>query len=365
MTTPTSALDASWDAPPPFEDLLRAAMAWHFGDDTGSAFWLERRGKLGFDPRTDVRTEDDLARFPNLVDELRAARIEDLIPRGYGRGRARPNVYESGGTTGAPKRIPWLGDLERQLIAWQSTQMDAHGVARDVNWLILGPSGPHMFGDVNRALAHHRGGIAFLVDLDPRWAKRCSAEGRVDEVKRYVEHVLDQTEWVLDSQDIGVLFTTPPLLNAIAGRDRLCALVGRKVRTIVWGGASMDVDTRHLLRTEVFPGVQLIGFYGSTMVGGGMFERIVDDPAALPTFDPPTPFISMRVIDGATGQRVPYGERGQVVMHHVSRSLLIPNNLERDTAIRIAPAPGSRIDGVADIKPVASFGGKTVVEGVY
>ena len=28
---------------------------WHFGDDTGSSFWLEKKKEFDFDPLTDVK----------------------------------------------------------------------------------------------------------------------------------------------------------------------------------------------------------------------------------------------------------------------------------------------------------------------
>ncbi|MDT9685321.1 aminotransferase class III-fold pyridoxal phosphate-dependent enzyme [Streptomyces sp. TRM76323] len=360
-----SVLDRPWEQPPSMPELLAATMEWHFNPKTGSRFWLERAKSLDFDPRKDIRTEADLAMFPNVVDELRDVRVEDLVPRGYGDEPIPLDVFESGGTTGAPKRIAWLPDLHERLNAWHSGVLDARGVPRGVNWLTIGPSGPHMFAPMSRALAHRRGGVPFTLDLDPRWAKKCAAEGRTEDTKRYLEHVLDQVGEILRSQDVGVVFTTPPLLEALAGDEELAELVNRKVHTLIWGGASMSVDTRGLLRTEVFPGTRLLGFYGSTMVGGGMYERAglaEDEPS---TFDPPYPFISMRVVDPDTGETVPYGERGQVVMNHLSRSMLIPNNLERDTAIRRPGAEGFGGDAVADIKPVPTFGGTTVVEGVY
>lgn len=358
-------LDTPWDRPPSMPELLAAAMEWHFDPKTGSRFWLERAKSLDFDPRKDVRTEADLELFPNVVDELRDVRVEDLVPRGYGDRRIALDVYESGGTTGAPKRIAWLPDLHDQLNSWHSQVLDDRGVPHGANWLTIGPSGPHMFGPMGRTLAHRRGGIPFTVDLDPRWAKKCAAEGRSEESRRYLAHVLDQVGEILRSQDVGVVFTTPPLLEALAGHEELAELVNRKVRTLIWGGASMDLDTRTLFRKEVFPGAQLLGFYGSTMVGAGMYERagLADDEP--PTFDPPYPFVSLRVVDPDTGKTVPYGERGQVVMNHISRSMLIPNNLERDTAVRLPGAPGLGGDAVADIRPVPTFGGTAVVEGVY
>jgi hypothetical protein len=52
-------------------------------------------------------------------------------------------------------------------------------------------------------------------------------------------------------------------------------------------------------------------------------------------------------------------------MNHVSRSFLLPNNLERDTAIRTRPPAGQVGDSVADVAPVERFGDETVIEGVY
>ncbi|MDT7538348.1 MAG: hypothetical protein QOI82_1933, partial [Actinomycetota bacterium] len=62
---------------------------------------------------------------------------------------------------------------------------------------------------------------------------------------------------------------------------------------------------------------------------------------------------------------VPYGQRGQVVMNHVSKSFLLPNNLERDMATRMRPLDGQVGDSVADVTPVQQFDNEDVIEGVY
>ena len=52
-------------------------------------------------------------------------------------------------------------------------------------------------------------------------------------------------------------------------------------------------------------------------------------------------------------------------MNHISKGMFIPNNLERDTAIRL-PGPAGQVgDSVSEVSPVATFGGETVIEGVY
>jgi hypothetical protein len=101
------------------------------------------------------------------------------------------------------------------------------------------------------------------------------------------------------------------------------------------------------------------------MVLGGATERLglTDDDPCI--FDPFSPYITFSVIDAETGRQVPYGERGQVVMNHVSKSFLLPNNLERDMATRIRPPEGEVGDSVADVTPVQRFGDEVVIEGVY
>jgi phenylacetate-coenzyme A ligase PaaK-like adenylate-forming protein len=358
-------LDCPVDQVPDPQELIEAAMGWHFDPQTGSVFWLEKAKAFDFDPRRDVHAFADLRLFPNVVDELREVRVEDLVPKGYGSQADVVGVFESGGTTGPPKRVVFLADWVDRLMAHLMREMDAHGDPRDVNWLVLGPSGPHMFGEITAQQARRRGGIKFTVDLDPRWVKKCIRDGRGEEADRYAEHLIDQSSSVLETQDIGVLMTTPPLLERLARRDELVSLVNQKVQLILWGGAHMDPDTRHLLRTEVFPKVKLRGVYASTMVLGTTTERMGltdDDPCV---FDPFSPYISFSVVDPGTGQDVAYGERGQVVMNHISKSMLLPNNLERDMATRIQSLPGQLGDSVADVGPVAVFGNEAVIEGVY
>lgn len=361
----TPALDVAFDAHPDPDEFIRAAMAWHFSPSTGSPFWLERAGSLEFDPRADVRSFDDLRLFPNVTNELRDVRARDLIPRGYGPNPDVVGVFESGGTTGAPKRIVVLREWWDRMLAWNVAHLDARGVPRNRDWLIMAPSGPHLVGEMMRRQAAALGGLWFTIDFDPRWVKSLIAAGKADEADAYAEHLIDQAAFVLRSQDIGVLMCTPPLLERLARRDELVEVVREKVQMIQWGGAHMDADTRHLYRTEVFPGLTLDGGYGSTMVLGGAVERLdlADEDPCI--FDPCSPYITFSVVDPETEHRVDYGRRGQVVMNHVSRSFLLPNNLERDMATRIRPLVGQVGDSVADVTPVRRFDNETVIEGVY
>jgi phenylacetate-coenzyme A ligase PaaK-like adenylate-forming protein len=364
MTLPADpVLDPPPGEVPDPEEFIAAAMRWHFDPRTGSPYWLERARTLDFDPRRDVRTFADLRLFPNVVNELRTVPVRDLVPRGYGESPEIVGVYESGGTTGAPKRVPVLADWMDRYVTWSTGHMDERGHPRGAHWLALIPTGPHIWGEVVARQARRRGGFVSTVDLDPRWVKKCLAEGRTEEADRYAGHLIAQAEFVLDTQDIAVLVTTPPLLERLARSERLVKLVNDKVRVIIWSGAHMDPDTRDLLRTEVFPGVELFGNYGSTMIMGGAVERQGGDDACV--FDPYSPHVTFSVVDPGAGEEVAYGERGQVVMNYVSRSGLLPHNLERDLATRIRPLPGQVGDSVADVSPVPSFDDEVVIEGVY
>jgi hypothetical protein len=358
-------LDLPATVRPDPEEFIRAAMQWHFSPETGSEFWLQRARTLDFDPRTDVTRFEDLSRFPNVVNELREVPVTALVPRGYHGNADVVGVFESGGTTGAPKRVVALRDWLDRLGDWCDAGLDRHGFPRGAQWLGVTPSGPHIVGELFRRSARTHGSLAFSVDLDPRYVKRAISEGRGAEADAYAEHVIDQVAHVLRTQDIGVMAITPPLLARLACRDDLVELVNTKVRAIRWGGTQLDPDTRDLYRDEIFPDTVLYGHYGSTMVLGIAGQRAGSGPDDPCVFDPFAPYNTFGVVDEVTREPVPYGYRGQVVMNHVSRSLLLPNNLERDLATRIEPLPGQIGDAVADIAPVAVFEEEIVVEGVY
>ena len=356
-------LDVPRDVPPAdADDYLRAAIAWHFGADTGSPFWLRAAEELPFDPVTDVRTFADLGLFPNLVDQLRSVPVEDLIPRGYGHPLPVPRVYESGGTTGAPKRTAQLPDWVEQVTRWQVADFTAGGFVRDRGLLAMMPSGPHGVGHFDRAVAERLGATLHGIDLDPRWVKKLTARRADAEVAAYVDHVVEQAQFVLDTQSVANLHTTPPLLEAIARHDDLVDLVNQKIRYLLLSGAHVDLDTLDVLR-DVFPDVAVDTAFGSTMILSQAATRTTESGSFV--FDARTPYVAFWVIDPDTGARVRHGERGQVVMHHLSKGMFIPNNLERDTAIRVPGPAGEVSDSITEVAPVAVFGGEPVIEGVY
>lgn len=344
------------------EAYLHAAMAWHFGKDTGSPFWLRTARTLDFNPLTDVKSFADLRLFPNLVNELRSAPVEDLIPRGYGSSAPPPRIFESGGTTGAPKRTVQMPDWIAQVVQWQTEDFVTGGFVPGHGFLCLMPSGPHGVGYFSRLVSERLGAVFHPIDIDPRWVKKLAARKAVVEVGAYIDHVIEQAAFVLRTQSVANLHTTPPLLEAIARNDRVVDLVNAKIRYLLLSGAHVDADTLDLLR-DIFPNTTITMAFGSTMVLSQAVTRITDDGSFV--FDPRTPYVVFWVVDPDTGEQVPYGQRGQVVMNHISKGMLIPNNLERDLAIRMPGPAGQLSDSVSEVRPVTAFEGEAVIEGVY
>lgn len=344
------------------EGYLQAAIAWHFGEDTGSAFWLRTAKTLDFDPLTDVKTFADLRLFPNFINALRSVPVEDLIPRGYGSPAPLPQIFESGGTTGAPKRTVQLPDWTAQVVQWQTEDFAAGGFLAGQGFLCLMPSGPHGVGYFSRLVSERLGSVFHTIDIDPRWVKKIAARNADSEVSAYLDHVIDQAVFVLETQRIANLHTTPPLLEAMARNDRVVDLLNDKVRYLLLSGAHVDADTLDLLR-EIFPITTITMAFGSTMVLSQAITRIGDGDSFV--FDPRTPYVVFWVVDPDTGEQVAYGQRGQVIMNHVSKGMFIPNNLERDMAIRMPGPVGQLSDSVSAVRPVPTFDGEAVIEGVY
>jgi hypothetical protein len=266
-------------------------MQWHFDPATGSRYWLSRAERLGFDPRSDVKGVEDLVLFPDMTDELRNVRVADLVPRGYGSRARLLNVFDSGGTTGAPRRVVQLHDWMRHSTEQVDRRLRAHGLPVDAQWLTVAPTGPHLVGDVLQRAASALGGVSLSIDMDPRWVKGLVAAGRADEAEAYTDHLVEQCRRILLGQDIGVLAATTPLLERFAREDDLLDAINGSVEAIIWGGTHMDPDTRHLLSTGVFPYVPVIGMYGNTMMLTALMERVGLTASEPCVFDPVSPYV--------------------------------------------------------------------------
>jgi hypothetical protein len=348
-----------------FQQHLTNVMDWHFSPNTGSPFWLEMRSQLAFDPIKDIRSFADLSLFTDVSLALREVSVEDLQPRGLDNADLA-GIFESGGTTGKAKRIVVYEEWLSQLVNWRLEGFDKlpeSGGSR--NTLAIIPSGPHIVAAINLRRARALGGHCFTVDLDPRWAKNLLRAGDMDNVKLYIDHLLDQAESIIATQSLAYLVTTPPLLEAIARRRSLVKYLNQTLEMIIWGGTKMDADTLEYLKTAVFPDVTITASYGSTMILSETRARMNQDYNGSPIFDSYAPYVLLEVVDPESKLPVVNNKRGQVVMNHLSKFALFPNILERDTAVRL-PAlhdyPGA---AVAEVITVTEVSNQVVIEGVY
>ncbi|MBS9443309.1 phenazine antibiotic biosynthesis protein [Photorhabdus heterorhabditis] len=347
-----------------FNTHLFQIMDWHFSPETGSPFWLEKCKALGFDPFRDIRNFSDLMLFPDISDELRDIPVESLVPRGL-KGAMIAGVFESGGTTGRPKRVIVFEEWLEQLVAWRLNDMQVINKGAIKNTLALVPSGPHVIGTISRLRARSSGGYFFAIDLDPRWVKKMIQQGDINGVDAYCEHIIDQAEDIINTQHISYLIVTPPLLERMVRRTALVSYLNKTLDLIVWGGTHMDSDTLTFLQSSVFPDVKITASYGSTMILGESKSRDGQDFEGSPIFDSFAPNVLFDVIDPLTQQPVRFGERGRVVMNYLSKFALFPNILERDTAVRLPRIDNYPGASVALVRPVEEISGQAVIEGVY
>lgn len=371
------------------DDHVREIVAWHFDPKTGCPFWLDFAARLDFDPRSDVQGYADLDKFPPFQDEwLRGGPVRRWVPRAYeGRG---VTTFETGGTTGVPKSRINIDDYKIDYELFSAT-LDDRYFPKGSDWLMLGPSGPRRLRLAIEHLAQHRGGIAFGVDLDPRWVTKLIKSGRMELMHEYKDHVVNQGLTILRAHpNIRCMFTTPKLLEAIC--DRI-SLVKTGITGVFCGGTSMTAQFYRFACEELLEGgpdwwksgrkIDFVPTYGNTLMGLATHKPF--DPADNYSviYHPPLPRAVIEVVDpastedpaawhqppaaGRPGLRhriVDYGEVGRVRLTTLTKEFFMPRFLERDEAVRHPPCEKYPWDGAGDVRPFSGFA-TPLVEGVY
>lgn len=348
------------------DEVVRAAMCWHFSEETGSEFWLSKKKDLGFDPILDIKRFEDLKLFKDYSEDMKNINVNSLIPKGIRKLSMDIDVYESGGTTGSPQRV--IDSFSRKkALDWVEKHMQDRGIPHDLegDWLHVGPTGPHIVGTSIGRLAKARKKLCFYIDFDPRWVKSAAKKGQIDIVRNYVDHILLQVKDVLETQNVSVMLITPLVLEALSKKPDLCELVNKKVKAIIWAGTSMGEDNLHAYESYIFPEIKFIGIYGNTLMGIAPQRKNYTDDQYLCVFQGFDPFSIIEIVDENNKNKVvDYGQIGQVCITLMTPDLLIPRHFERDQAVRVKPVDGYLSSGVAEVKPLESLK-STVFEGVY
>jgi hypothetical protein len=348
------------------DDHLRELLGLHFHERYGSRYWLARQERLGLDVLDRVRCLDDLRLLgPTPLDDLRRHSVRDFIPQGFHDRLDEFVIGETAGTSGGPCATAYRGDeFQEAFVAPFLRVARVTGFPREQPWLWVGPSGPHIIGKAVRELARQTGSLdPFSVDFDPRWAKRL-AEGSLARL-RYLDHVTEQALDVLCREPVGVLFSTPPALAALA--QRMSDTQREAIRGVHYGGMSMTVQTLEDFR-RAFPRAVHLAGYGNTLFGVVM--EVEDGPREALDYFPLGERLHIEVIsrpggDDPAGTPWPApacerSRRGQVCFHRLDPGCLLVGVVERDEAERIAPsaaarALGATADGLRDPRPPAGL----------
>jgi thienamycin biosynthesis protein ThnN len=325
------------------DDVVRCVRA-HLHPDTGSPYWLERDRALGVNAYETITGLQDARHLVGLRDDADHARyeeaarrrpIEDFLPQPIRLMRDRLWVSQTGGTTGLPKHGTWCGSYWDDTIAFSDRMLELHGVPRDENWLYIGPMGPHTTGRLVVSIAEHRGGSCFTIDLDPRIVKIFGEEGMQQAYDRYVQHIWDQVAAILESQQVGVLFCTSRLLEMLPSQAALATLRG-SLRGIVHAGTTMTPESHELLRESVFPGIPIVGMYGTSTTAISYQKPFEPDDRYSVVYIPSSPHVLLEIVDD-DGNQVEANAEGQVKVWRFTADQMIPGFVERDRAVRIAP----------------------------
>jgi hypothetical protein len=345
---------------------VREVIDWHFNPQTGCQFWLDWAGRAGWDPRREVRSFDDLAKFGFFQDEwLRGGPVRRWVPRAY---QDRPiSVFETGGTTGVPKSRINIDDF-RTDYEWFSATLPDEFFPRGSNWLQVGPSGPRRLRLAVEHLAQYRGGICFMVDLDPRWVIKLINKGWTDHLQAYKDHVIDQAVTILGAgHDIKCLFTTPKLLEALALRLEKMGTTIRQagITGIFSGGTEFTPQWNRFAHEELLDGAYMTPTYGNTLMGLAPSEPSGPHNNYKITYHAPQPRAVAEVVDfDDPAKLVAYGETGRVKLTTLTKEFFMPGFLERDEGEREPPSASYPWDGVSGVRPYRGFAATTTV-GVY
>ncbi|MET7575508.1 arylcarboxylate reductase [Streptomyces sp. NPDC005492] len=341
------------------DEWTRQVVRRHFDPETGSPYWLKRAAELDFDPREITRYDELGALGPFPLSVLRRLDPADLVPQAVPRPIAG-RVFDSGGTTGDPKRILYTPAMLEHRQAWRHWSFHTEGFSPEGNWVQGTPTGPHVIGLGVQELSTY-GGRMYIVDIDPRWVKRLIRAGKLAEADEYTDHVIGQITNILGSQPIDYLNTTSALLNALIRRAPELAAQLKGVR--VSGTHCTPAMYRAFQSTLNGGSGAIVGrSYGNTF-GTSAGIPASDDGEVLP-YLPNYPNVTALVVDKEDWTRtVEYGRQGQVMLNILHPDLLLPNFLERDQAVRYDTGDTYPCDGVANVMPLQVT--RSAPEGIY
>jgi len=374
VSTPTGVADAAQikAAREKLDAHVLEIIHWHFSPETGCPFWLDYASKLGWDPKKEIKSFDDIKKFPLFEDDwLRGGPARRWVPKGLAN---KPTfIFETGGTTGIPKSRVVMEDHKIDYEVFSETLPDKY-FPKGSNWLMLGPSGPRRLRLAVEHLCQHRGGICFCVDLDPRWVVKLIKKGWMEHLQAYKDHVIDQALTVLSAgHDIKCMFTTPKLLESLAeGLDKKKKTIkDTGITGIFSGGTEFTPQFTRFAVEELLGGppeeggVYMTPTYGNTLMGLACSKPISAADGYKISYYAPQPRAVTEVVSFKDPlEVVKYGETGRVKLTTLTKEFFVPGFQERDEGEREQPYTAYPWDGVSGVRPFHEIAASTTV-GVY
>jgi thienamycin biosynthesis protein ThnN len=325
-----------------FSGQLAEVLRIHFDPTHGAPHWIELAKRLNIDPRAEIRTINDL-HLLGLMDQdaLRTRPLSDFIPRSIAQHPDQLVVVQTGGTLGDPMWTSYTREDYEAAFVRPFVEAARHvRFPEGGTWLYVGPSGPHVIGRAARSIARETGAAEpFTVDFDSRWVKKLPAGSFAKD--RYLQHVLDQAMAVIEIQPITHLFTTPPVLTALA--EEMSPTQRRQIRGVHYGGMAIAREQLAHLQHDDFPQAVHLSGYGNTLFGCCLEldaspgrelryfphgDRLVFGALPEPTDDP---------------RLIQFNEhaRGRCVFSRLDASMLLVNFVERDEIELVRPTDNS------------------------
>lgn len=355
------------------DEHIRRLMHWHFKEETGCAFWLERKQELNFDPLKEINGFDDLCeKFPLFDGDnyLRTVPADMWRPRGF--GSCRWSMYQTGGTTGDPKLRWGRRGFEPNESDWAwdyhtfSGSLPEEGFPDGGAWLYIGPGGPRRLRYGVEVLANCRNAGYMIIDMDVAWMK---AKANTCQ-KEYLAELVDRSIRAIRRNKPKSVFCPPVLIEAI-GEEIDWAETS--VTGIFAGGTEMDRETtRNIMERHLKGKIVFKPTYGNALAGLAICRKIAteatpvegQDPYSI-IYQPLQPRTLLRVVKRDNHRElVQFGERGRVVITTITNECFMPLFVERDEAGWIAPTEEYPWPGLSEVGPPEEDRA-TLVRGVY
>ncbi len=271
----------------------RDIVQWHFNPETGCSFWLEYAKKLDWDPRQEIQGYEDLARFGPFQDEwLRGGPVTRWVPKAYA---DKPvYVFETGGSTGVPNRAS-VSKTSASITKPSATRCRTNIFRKAPTGSCSAHQARAVCGWPSSILAQYRGGICFMVDLDPRWVIKLLKMGQAKMAEAYKQHVVDQGLTLLRAHDnIKMPFHHHAEAVGSALRKSLAQKDGHY--GVFCGGTEMTPQFHRFAVEELLDGVYFAPTYGNTLMGLATHKpRVPEDNYAI-IYYPPSPRAMIEVV---------------------------------------------------------------------